>query len=94
MSTTEVVSGNSAATRATVGRLAATAQTPRQLAKKPAESKPCSSQEERFQMISEAAYYKSEQRGFMVGDDLADWLAAESEIDALLLDCGQTQSSR
>lgn len=97
MSTAEVVTGNSAATRATPGRIAATAQTPaaaRQSGKKTAEAKPCISQEDRFQMISEVAYYKFEQRGFMVGDDLNDWLAAEAEVDALLLEGDQAQSSR
>jgi hypothetical protein len=35
-------------------------------------------------MIAEAAYFRAEQRGFAPGDDLADWLAAELDIDALL----------
>jgi hypothetical protein len=45
-------------------------------------------------MISEAAYFRAEQRGFVAGDDLADWLAAESGIDALLLADGPAQSSK
>ena len=45
-------------------------------------------------MISEAAYFRAEQRGFLVGDDLADWLAAEAEVDALLLGDEAIQSSR
>jgi hypothetical protein len=36
------------------------------------------------QMIEEAAYYRAEKRGFGNGDPVADWLAAEAEIDALL----------
>lgn len=32
-------------------------------------------------MIAEAAYYRAEQRGFSGGDEAADWLAAEAEID-------------
>lgn len=36
------------------------------------------------QMIEEAAYYRAEKRGFRGGDPVADWLAAEAEIDALL----------
>ena len=36
------------------------------------------------QMIEEAAYYRAEKRGFSGGDPVADWLAAEAEIDALL----------
>lgn len=38
--------------------------------------------EELFQLISEAAYYRAERRGFAPGDELADWLAAEQEIRA------------
>ena len=40
--------------------------------------------EQRWQMIAEAAYLKAEQRGFAAGNELADWTAAEQEIDALL----------
>jgi hypothetical protein len=40
--------------------------------------------EQRLDMIAEAAYFKAEQRGFQGGDPEQDWLAAESEIDALL----------
>jgi hypothetical protein len=36
------------------------------------------------QMIEEAAYFLAEKRGFSRGDPVADWLAAEAEIDALL----------
>ena len=35
-------------------------------------------------MISEAAYYSSEHRGFEPGHELDDWLAAETQIDAAL----------
>jgi len=37
----------------------------------------------REEMISVAAYFRAEQRGFGEGDSLADWLAAEAEIDAM-----------
>jgi len=37
---------------------------------------------ERQQMISEAAYYLAEQRDFSSGDELGDWLQAESQINA------------
>lgn len=40
--------------------------------------------EERQRMIGEAAYYRAEQRGFIGGDPLQDWLAAEAEIDRQL----------
>lgn len=37
------------------------------------------------QMISEAAYYKAEQRGFTGGDPERDWFEAEAEIQATLV---------
>lgn len=40
--------------------------------------------EDRRRLIAEAAYFRAEQRGFVPGYELADWLAAEIEIDALL----------
>ena len=39
--------------------------------------------EQRRQMISEAAYYLSEQRGFAGGDPIEDWLEAETKVDQL-----------
>lgn len=41
------------------------------------------SPEERWRMIAEAAYYLAQRRGFG-GDAVADWLAAEAEVDARL----------
>lgn len=38
----------------------------------------------RREMIAEAAYYRAQKRGFTGGDPVADWVAAEAEIDALL----------
>lgn len=35
----------------------------------------------RFQMISEKAYFRAQDRGFDGGDSLQDWLMAEVEID-------------
>lgn len=35
-------------------------------------------------MISVAAYFRAEHRGFGGGETLADWLAAEAEIDEML----------
>jgi hypothetical protein len=37
--------------------------------------------EQRNQMISIAAYFRSEKRDFHSKDDLADWLESEGEID-------------
>jgi Protein of unknown function (DUF2934) len=42
------------------------------------------SADERLRMIAEAAYYIAESRGFQGGDNHADWLAAEQQIDAAL----------
>ena len=38
----------------------------------------------RREMIAEAAYYRAQKRGFEGGDPVADWVAAEAEVDALL----------
>jgi hypothetical protein len=38
-------------------------------------------------MISEAAYFMAEHRGFQSGQELQDWLFAESQIDAAIA-CG------
>lgn len=40
-------------------------------------------------MIAEAAYFRSEQRGFVPGYELADWLAAEEEVAAILSAAGR-----
>ena len=57
--------------------------------KKPAESPSTSTSlkvtpEERWKMITVAAYLKAEKRGFATGHELDDWTEAEKEIDALL----------
>lgn len=41
---------------------------------------------DRDSMIRTAAYFRAERRHFESGHSLEDWLAAESEIDAALLD--------
>jgi hypothetical protein len=38
-------------------------------------------EEERRVLIAQAAYFRAEKRGFSPGQELDDWLAAESEID-------------
>jgi hypothetical protein len=40
--------------------------------------------EQRHALICEAAYFRAERRGFCPGQELDDWLAAESEIDRTL----------
>lgn len=42
------------------------------------------SDEERYHMIREAAYYRAEKRQFAPGHEIEDWADAEREIDALL----------
>jgi hypothetical protein len=38
-------------------------------------------EDQRRQMIAEAAYFRAERRGFNGGDSLADWIEAEAEVD-------------
>jgi len=44
------------------------------------------SPEERHRLIAEAAYYLAEQRNFMGGDPVQDWLAAEIDVAIRLAD--------
>lgn len=48
------------------------------------ENPPPISAKERYQMISEAAYFRAEKRGFTGGSIEEDWIAAEAEIGKLL----------
>jgi hypothetical protein len=41
-------------------------------------------EQERLRMIAEGAYLRAEARGFGNGQQEADWLAAEAEVDARL----------
>lgn len=36
------------------------------------------------QWIAEAAYFRAEQRGFAPGNELSDWLVAESDVKRML----------
>lgn len=38
----------------------------------------------RHAMIAEAAYYRAEKRGFAPGEEIADWVQAEAEIESML----------
>ena len=38
-------------------------------------------------LIAAAAYFRTERRGFQVGDPVEDWLQAEPETDAMLTPC-------
>jgi hypothetical protein len=41
--------------------------------------------QQRATLIARAAYFRAMNRGFAPGHELADWLAAEAEVDAELL---------
>jgi len=41
--------------------------------------------QQRAGLIARAAYFRALNRGFAPGNELADWLAAEVEVDAELL---------
>ena len=41
--------------------------------------------EQRASLIAEAAFFRAEKRGFAPGQEVEDWLAAESEVDAKLM---------
>jgi hypothetical protein len=47
--------------------------------------------ESREARIAEAAYWRAERRGFVAGQELDDWLAAEREVDD---DIARRQSGR
>ena len=42
------------------------------------------SDQERYQMIAEAAYFRAADRDFAPGHEIDDWIAAEKEIDLML----------
>lgn len=44
--------------------------------------------------VAEAAYYRAARRGFQGGCPVEDWLAAEREIDDLLLSTANAASPR
>ncbi|MFZ0255935.1 MAG: DUF2934 domain-containing protein [Gammaproteobacteria bacterium] len=49
--------------------------------------------EKRRHMIELAAYYRAEQRGFVAGGELQDWLDAEQEIGARFISSEATIKS-
>jgi hypothetical protein len=36
-------------------------------------------------MIRDAAYFRAQERGFTPGKEMEDWLAAEQEVDELIV---------
>jgi uncharacterized protein (DUF3084 family) len=43
-----------------------------------------SAAQRRHRMIEEAAYFRAQQRGFVGGNQVTDWLEAEAEVDRIL----------
>ena len=60
-------------------------KTPIAIAVETAIPAPFTGPEQRAALIAEKAYYRAEKRGFHPGHETEDWLAAEAEVDALLL---------
>jgi hypothetical protein len=50
------------------------------------------SNEERHQLIAQAAYFRAERRSFIPGCELEDWLNAETEIDTSLAELSRNGS--
>jgi hypothetical protein len=46
--------------------------------------------ERRAALIAEAAFFRAEKRGFAPGNEVQDWLAAEAEVDAKLLNAAES----
>jgi len=61
------------------------APTARSIAQPRHENRGTITPEERRGMIAEEAYLKAEGRGFQGGSSVQDWLEAEAEIDAILM---------
>jgi len=69
--------------------LTARKRTPRKAGTEISDTAPGFSQfvgpEQRAALIAEAAFFRAEKRGFAPGQEVEDWLAAESEVDAGLM---------
>jgi hypothetical protein len=50
--------------------------------------------EERHQLIAEAAYFRAERRNFTPGGEMEDWLNAEAEVEMKLSKIGTARSPR
>ncbi|MHB0986062.1 MAG: DUF2934 domain-containing protein [Sulfuricella sp.] len=71
-----------AAKPATGAAKKSTAAAKKPAAKRTSGSKPVFTPEQRYLMVAEAAYYRSERQGF-TGDPVQNWVEAEAEIEAL-----------
>jgi hypothetical protein len=61
------------------------AQTPAPATPESSESALAVNTRQRNAMIAEAAYFRSQQRGFLPGWEVEDWLAAETEVNRKLM---------
>jgi hypothetical protein len=52
------------------------------------------SSEEKYRLIAEAAYFRSEKRSFAPGYELEDWLTAESEIETKISGTGSSEGGQ
>ena len=52
------------------------------------------SNEERYRLIAESAYFRSEKRSFAPGYELEDWLEAEGELETRLQRIGSSSGSQ
>ena len=50
--------------------------------------------EEKYRLIAEAAYFRSEKRSFAPGYELEDWLTAETELETRLSGIGSSSGSQ
>lgn len=73
------------ATRAAAVEKKATAKTPRLRKDTVPDAQAVVTPEGRRRMIEAAAYFRAERRGFEPGHEIADWVAAEAEVDLILL---------
>jgi hypothetical protein len=67
-------------------KAAAKAKAPAKAAAEPKlqKSSPTLSEQQRNHYVQVAAFYIAERRGFVAGDPVADWAAAEVEVDRLI----------
>jgi hypothetical protein len=52
------------------------------------------SNDDKYRLIAEAAYFRSEKRSFAPGYELEDWLAAEAELETRLPGIGSSFGSQ
>ncbi len=58
-----------------------------------ARAAPVKQSDARHELIALQAYYLAEARGFTPGAEIADWLAAEAQVDSQLREMGPTSET-